>query len=99
MTAITADDFLRTPLLERVAEALSAIGAQHGRARAVAWARSSDDITRIVAVAVVLERTALALNLLRDLDEAHRSGSEKRKAKVSKRPDRVLASLATNHEA
>ncbi len=43
MTAITADDFLRTPLLERVAEALSAIAAQHGRARAVAWARSSDE--------------------------------------------------------
>ena len=76
MTAITADMFARTPPFARATEALNAIRAQHGRARAAAWARSSeDDITRICAIAVVLENTALALNLLRDLDEAQRSGT------------------------
>ena len=61
MTAITADMFARTPPFAYAAEALNAIRAQHGRARAAAWARSSeDDITRICAIAVVLENTALA---------------------------------------
>ena len=97
MTAITADMFARTPPFARATEALNAIRAQHGRARAAAWARSSeDDITRICAIAVVLENTALALNLLRDLDEAQRSGNERKLAKVRRRFDRVLAEIAAN---
>ena len=99
MIAITADMFARTPPFARAAEALNAIALQHGRARAACWARSEDDITRICAIAVVLENTALALNLLRDLDEAERSGNERRLAKVRRRFDRVLAALATKQEA
>ena len=72
--------------------------AQHGRARMAAWARAADDdATRIVAV--MLENTKLAVNLLRDLDEAQRSGNERKLAKVRRRLDRVLAALATNQEA
>ena len=78
--------------------ALNAVDAQHWRARGAAWARASDDITRICAIAVVLENATLALNLLRDLEEARRSGSEKRKAKVSKRLNKVLAALSANQE-
>ena len=100
MDAITADMLSTTPPFARAHEALSSIMAQHGRARAAAWARSSeDDITRICAIAVVLENTALALNLLRDLDEAQRSGNERKLAKVRRRLDRVLAALATKQEA
>jgi hypothetical protein len=96
MTAITADMFARTPPFAYAAEALNAIRAQHGRARAAAWARSSeDDITRICAIAVVLENTALALNLLCDLDEAQSSGNERKLAKVRRRLSHVLTMLAS----
>ena len=64
-------------------------GRRHGLA-------GEDDITRICAIAVVLENTALALNLLRDLDEAQRSGNERKLAKVRRRFDRVLAEIAAN---
>jgi plasmid stability protein len=98
--AITADMFARTPPFARAAEALNAIRAQHGRARAAAWARSSeDDIRSICAIAVVLENTALALNLLRDLDEAQRSGNDRKLAMVRRRLDRVLVALETKQEA
>ena len=79
----------------RAAEALNAIRAQHGRARMAAWARAADDdATRIVAV--LLENTKLAVNLLRDLDEAQRSRNDRKLAKVRRRLDRVLAALAAN---
>ena len=83
MTAITADTFARTPPFAYAAEALNAIRAQHGRARAAAWARSSgDDVTRICAIALVLENTKLALNLLADLERARQpqEGSEGQQA-------------------
>ena len=99
MTAIPADIFLGTPPFARAAEALNAIRLTQGRARAAAWARSADDITRICAIAVVLERTALALNLLRDFDEAQRSGKDRKVAKVRRRLDRVLEGIATNEIA
>jgi hypothetical protein len=96
MTAITAD-MLSIPPFARAAEALNAIRAQHGRARAVIWARSSeDDITRICAIALMLENVTLALNLMRDLDEAQRSGNDRKLAKVRRRLDRVLAAIAAN---
>jgi hypothetical protein len=86
--------FRPEPPFSRAFEALSAIMAQHGRARMAAWARSAeDDPTRIVAV--MFENTTLALALLRDLDRAHRSGNPKRVTKVRRRLDRVLAALAT----
>ena len=95
MTAITADAFARTPPFARAHEALSSIMAQHGRARMAAWARAAeDDATRIVAV--MLENTRLALNLLRDLDEAQRSGNDRKLAKVRRRLDRVLAAIGAN---
>jgi len=76
MTAITADTFARTPPFAYAAEALNAIRAQHGRARAAAWARSSgDDVTRICAIALMLESATLALNLLADLERARQSGN------------------------
>jgi hypothetical protein len=63
-----------------------------------AWARAADDdATRIVAV--MLESTRLALNLLLDLDQAQRSGSERKVAKVRRRLDRVLGTIATTQEA
>jgi hypothetical protein len=96
MTAIAADFenvFAQNPPFRRAFEALSAIAAQYGRARMVAWARAAeDDPTRIVAV--MFENTTLALALLRDLDRAHRSGNPKRVAKVRRRFDRVLAAIA-----
>ena len=59
-----------------------------------AWARAADDdATRIVAV--MLENTKLAVNLLRDLDEAQRSGNDRKLAKVRRRLDRVLVALAS----
>ena len=83
-----------TPPFACAAEALNAIRAQHGRARAAAWARSSeDDITRICAIALVLENTKLALNLLADLERARQSGNPKKVAKVNKRLDRLLERL------
>jgi uncharacterized protein HemX len=95
MPAISADMFARTPPFACAAEALNAIRAQHGRARAAAWARSSeDDITRICAIALMLENVTLALNLLRDLDQAQRSGNDRKLAKVRRRLHRVLAALA-----
>jgi hypothetical protein len=98
MTAITADMFARTPPFARAHEALSSIMALHGRARMAAWARAADDdATRIVAV--MLENTKLAVNLLRDLDEALRSRNDRKLAKVRRRLDRVLATLAANGEA
>jgi hypothetical protein len=97
MTAITADTFARTPPFARAHEALNAIRAQHGRARAAAWARSSDDdVTRICAIALIFESVTLALNLLRDLDEAQRSGNDRKLAKVRRRLDRVLAAIGAN---
>ena len=93
MTVITAD-LVAHPPFARAFEALSSILAQHGRARMAAWARSTDDdVTRIVAI--WLENVTLAVNLLRDLDEAHRSANDKKVAKVRRRLDRVLAGLAT----
>jgi hypothetical protein len=97
MTAIAVDItdqfFAQNPPFRRAFEALSAIAAQYGRARMVAWARAAeDDPTRIVAV--MFENTTLALALLRDLDRAHRSGNPKRVAKVRRRFDRVLAAIA-----
>jgi hypothetical protein len=97
MTAITADTagelFAANPPFQRAFEALSAIAAQHGRARMAAWARAAeDDPTRIMAV--FLENATLAINLLNDLDRAHRSGNENRVAKVRRRLDRVIAALA-----
>jgi hypothetical protein len=63
--------------------------------RMAAWARAADDdATRIVAV--MLENTKLAVNLLRDLDEAQRSGNDRKLAKVRRRLDRVLVALETN---
>ena len=96
MIAMTADItdqfFAQNPPFARAFEALSSIMAQHGRARMAAWARSAeDDATRIMAV--MLENTTLALALLRDLDDAHRSGNPKRVAKVRRRFDRVLATI------
>jgi hypothetical protein len=96
MTAMTADItdqfFAQNPPFARAFEALSSIMAQHGRARMAAWARSADDdATRICAV--LLENTTLAVALLRDLDRAYRSGSQKRLARVNRRLDRVLASI------
>lgn len=100
MTAITADMFARTPPFACAAEALNAIRAQHGRARAAAWARSSeDDVTRICAITLIFENVTLALNLLRDLDEAQRSGNDNRIRRVRRRFDKVLAALAANQEA
>ena len=84
MTAIAVDItdqfFAQNPPFRRAFEALSAIAAQYGRARMVAWARAAeDDPTRIVAV--MFENTTLALALLRDLDRAIaaaiRSGSQR----------------------
>jgi hypothetical protein len=61
MTAITADLFARTPPFACAAEALNAIRAQHGRARAAAWARSSEDeVTRICAIALIFEKATRA---------------------------------------
>ena len=69
--------------------------ALHGPARMAAWARAAnDDATRIVAV--MLENTKLAVNLLRDLDEAQRSGNDRKLAKVRRRLDRVLAGISAN---
>ena len=97
MTVITSnaagDLFARTPPFARAHEALNAIRAQHGRARAACWARSEDDITRICAVALVLENTKLAVNLLADLERARQSGNPKKVAKVNKRLDRLLERL------
>jgi hypothetical protein len=95
MTAITADLFARTPPFARAAEALNAIRAQHGRARAACWARSEDDVTRICAIALVLENTKLALNLLADLERARQSGNPRKVEKVSKRLDRLLERLGS----
>ena len=98
MTAITADMLSTIPPFARAHEALSSIMALHGRARMAAWARAADDdATRIVAV--MLENTKLAVNLLRDLDEAQRSGNDRKLAKVRRRLDRVLVALETNQEA
>jgi hypothetical protein len=97
MTAMTADLFVRTPPFARAAEALSAIAAQHGRARAAAWARSSsndDDITRICAIAMVLENVKLALALLGDLERTKRTGNSRKIARVRRRLDRVLEAIA-----
>jgi hypothetical protein len=95
--AITADMLSTTPPFARAHEALSSIKALHGRARMAAWARAADDdATRIVAV--MLENTKLAVNLLRDLDEARRSGNERKLAKVRRRLNKVLAALAANQE-
>jgi hypothetical protein len=96
MTAITADIagelFASNPPFQRAFEALSSIMAQHGKARMVAWARQCDDeATKFVAV--LLENTALALNLMRDLEEARQAGNAARMAKVRRRFDRVLARL------
>jgi hypothetical protein len=96
--AITAHMLSTTPPFARAHEALSSIMAQHGRARMAAWARAADDdATRIVAV--MLENTKLAVNLLRDLEEAQRSGNDRKLAKVRRRLDRVLMALETNQEA
>jgi plasmid stability protein len=98
MTTITADFalFARTPPFARAAEALNAIRAQHGRARAAAWARSSeDDVTRICAIALMLENTKLALKLLADLERARQGGNPKKVAKVNKRLDRLLRRLGS----
>ena len=93
--AITAHMLSTTPPFARAHEALSSIMALHGRARMAAWARAADDdATRIVAV--MLENTKLAVNLLRDLDEAQRSGNDRKLAKVRRRLDRVLAAIAAN---
>jgi hypothetical protein len=95
MTAIAIDFenvFAQSPPFARALEALSAILAQHGRSRMVAWARTApDDATRICAV--LFENTALAVALLRDLDRAHRSGNPKRVAKVRRRLNRVLDTI------
>jgi len=77
MTAITADFagelFAANPPFARAFEALSSIVAQHGKARMVAWARGSEDeATKFVAV--LLENTALAVNLMRDLEGARQAG-------------------------
>ena len=100
MTAITADfenAFAQSPPFARALEALSAIMAQHGRSRMVAWARTADDDgTRICAV--LFENTTLAVALLRDLDRAHRSGNPRRLAKVDRRLDRVLDTIVPRHE-
>jgi hypothetical protein len=101
MTAIAADLaeelFSKNPPFGRAFEALTAIFAQHGRARMAAWARAAeDDPTRIVAV--MLENTKLALALLRDLGSARRTGNPNKVAKVRKRLDRVLAAIAANCE-
>jgi hypothetical protein len=98
MTAMAADItdqfFAHNPPFARALEALSAIYAQHGRARMAAWARSAeDDPTRIVAV--MLENVTLAVALLGDLERAHRTGNPKKVDKVRRRLDRVLATLAT----
>ena len=46
----------------------------------------------------MLENTKLAVNLLRDLDEAQRSGNERKLAKVRRSLDRVLVVLVTKKE-
>ena len=92
MTAITADMLSTTPPFSRAHEALSSIMALHGLGRMAAWSRAAnDDATRIVAV--ILENTKLAVNLLRDLNEAQRSGNDRKLAKVRRRLDRVLAGI------
>jgi hypothetical protein len=97
MTAITAElasDVLAAhPPFARAFEALTAILAQHGRGRMAAWARGAeDDPTKVVAIQ--LENATLALNLLRELEEARRSGNSRKLAKVRRRLDRLLAALA-----
>ena len=57
-----------------------------------------DDVTRICAIALIFEKVTLALNLLRDLEEAQRSGIDNRSRKVRRRFDKVLAALAANQE-
>jgi hypothetical protein len=96
MTVITADIagelFASNPPFQRAFEALSAILEQHGHARMMAWARGSDDeATKFVAV--LLQNTALAINLMRDLEEARQAGNAKRMMKVRRRLDRVLDRL------
>jgi hypothetical protein len=91
--ADAADGLLvQNPPFVRAFEALSAIMAQHGRARMAAWARSADDDPTKV-VAILLENATLALNLMRDLEDARRSGNTKKLARVRRRLDRLLAAL------
>ena len=67
--------------------------AQRGRARMAQWAcAADDDCTKLVGI--LLNNTALALNLMRDVELARQSGSAKRVAKVRRRLDRVLAAIA-----
>ena len=48
---------------------------------------------------MMLENTKLAVNLLHDLDEAQRSGNDRKLAMVRRRLDRVLAAPEANQEA
>ncbi len=58
-----------------------------------AWARDAeDDPTKVVAI--LLENATLAVNLMRDFEEARRSGNSRKLAKVRRRLDRLLAALA-----
>jgi len=94
ITADIADDLIASnPPFRRAFEALTAILAQYGHARMVAWARDAeDDPTKVVAI--LLKNATLAVNLMRDLEEARRSGNSRKLAKVRRRLDRLLAALA-----
>lgn len=94
ITADIADDLIASNSpFRRAFEALTAILAQYGQARMAAWARDAeDDPTKVVAI--LLENATLAVNLMRDFEEARRSGNSRKLAKVRRRLDRLLAALA-----
>ena len=73
----------------RASEALTAIHAQHGLARALASAKADgDDSTRLVAA--LLMDWAIAIKVLNEYVDAKRSGDLKRVRKVQKRLDKIL---------
>jgi hypothetical protein len=104
MTAITADLDQHISSLElgfqhrfwRAYEALTAIRDQHGTASVIAWARAADDAEAPIAALAVFAKVPLALNLIADLERAKLSGNPRKVAKVRRRLDRVLATIAKN---
>jgi hypothetical protein len=95
MTAITADIEDQVSLLGprfqflKASEALTAILAQNGLERVIAWANlDGEDPARLVAA--LLKDWALAIKVLNEYVDAKRSGDQKKIKRVQKRLDKIL---------
>jgi hypothetical protein len=97
MTAIAADIEAQVSLLGprfqlqflRASEALTAILAQNGLARAIAWANldGSDEARLVVAL---LKDWKISIKVVDEYVSATQTGNEKKIAKLRKRLDKIL---------